>query len=181
MAQVNLADAVTALSVTVSALKKELDSLSGKMGRIEALLVKTSSKVRQMSSRGYAGQGQSRRGGYQPGGGGYRGRNRSRSEERKSGPSQASSRSRSKKARTKTPLSKLPKDLLTVNERDEYKNEIKEIRKKSKVPKEKWDEYNSEEKAFHNLLLKKEIDVVVARRNDKILREAEKKIRPSGL
>lgn len=180
MASMSTEEMVKALAISSTGMRQDVAGLVARLEKMEGLLNKTSSKVGQVSSQRANNDGYgSRRGGGARGGGrgGHRGRYQEKSEERKSGrSSQRSSQSKSKKRRKKTPLSKLPKDLLEANERDEYKNDIKQLRQKMKVDPKDWEKFTPEQKAFHNLDLKVKLDEIVLSRNRAILEKAKARL-----
>jgi len=155
--------------------------MSERMTRMERIIAKVSSKTGQIDAevkKSYSPAQNSRRGTGNRGNRGNgrqnsaRGRGLSKKEEPKSG-----SRASSKKRPRKTRLSKLPADLLQTEERERFKQAIRDARTKAKVDKNLWDTWPPQKKALHNLELKQLVDAIVAKRSAVIYARAEERVK----
>jgi len=170
------------MAITMVEVQKQLTAMEGRLTRMEKLFSKVSSKTGQVSAQIAKSRS--------PGPPKRRQRDKSEPRDRRQNPRKESQRRQdsnkgkrksvshsTSKKRIKTPLSKLPDDLLKPEEREKFKNDIKAIRDKNKVEKTKWDSLNPKQKAISKMSVKLQVDEIVAKRNWLIIERAEKGIK----
>jgi len=176
------------MAATIVDVQKQLAVLSERVAKMDKLLSKVSSKTGQVSSK----QAQSRspppqsrnREQSKPKGNKKKpqGENRGRQDFKK-GREKSGSRSTSQKSkkRKKTPLSKLPENLLEPQEREAFKESIKRIREKGRKPEAEWKTLTPEQKALNKLSTKLQVEDIVAKRSWLIIERAEKAAKKDGM